>query len=115
MDQDTLYLLRPEFADPAYPNRRFYCRDCALLEGLLASFRASTTRLDVQRIEWSRPRAPLVALLGAENQWLPVLILATDGQPYGGAREYAGHRFINDMTELLRALATRHGFPDPHP
>lgn len=102
MTRDRLYLLEPEFSDDALPGRAFYCKDCMTVEGLLAAFPASAARLDVIRLPYSRPRAEIVALLGAENQNLPSLVLAEGG-------------FINEIEALLAALHTRHTFPERHP
>ena len=100
--RDTLYLLEPQFDDPALPGRAFYCKDCITVEGLLAAFPASAARLDVIRVAYPRPRADIVALLGEENQNLPSLVLAEGG-------------FVNEIEALLAALHTRHGFPERHP
>jgi hypothetical protein len=100
--RDTLYLLEPQFDDPALPGRAFYCKDCIIVEGLLAAFPASAARLDVIRVAYPRPRADIVALLGEENQNLPSLVLADGG-------------FVNEIEALLAALHTRHGFPERHP
>lgn len=100
--KDTLYLLAPGFKDPAYPGKTFYCWHCALMEGILASFPDQAAHLDVRRISWPMPRAEIVDLLGAENQSLPVLVLAEGG-------------FLNDKDAILAALTQRHGFPHPHP
>jgi hypothetical protein len=113
--RDTLILLNPDFADPAFPGRRFYCRHCVLLEGLLASFPHLAGRVDVLRVAWERPRSAVVALLGEDNQSLPALILAEDGADYAGARCHHERWFLNDFEEIMRALSVRHGFPDPHP
>jgi hypothetical protein len=58
MIRDRLFLLKPDFADPAYPGQRFYCWHCALLEGVLASFPHLQAKIDVVRIAWPRPRQP---------------------------------------------------------
>jgi len=100
--KDTLYLLAPGFRDPAYPDKIFYCWHCALMEGVLASFPELARKLDVRRIPWPRPRQALVELLGAENQSLPVLVLAEGG-------------FINNKDAILTAFTDRHGFPHQHP
>jgi Protein of unknown function (DUF3088) len=113
--RDRLLLLKPGFEDPAFPGQRFYCWHCALIEGLLASFPELAARLDVERIDWERPRAAVVTVLGLENQTLPVLLLADDGVTAPGARAHAGQRFIDDKDGILRALSARHGFPLPHP
>jgi hypothetical protein len=113
--RDRLLLLKPGFADSAFPGKRFYCWHCALLEGVLASFPNLAARLDVERIDWARPRAAVVALLGEDNQSLPALLLADVGDVDPSAREHDGRRFIDDKDGILRALAARHGFPLPHP
>lgn len=115
MLRDTLFLLRPDFADPGYPGRRFYCWHCALLEGVLAWFPALGERLDVHRVDWPRPRRAVVDLLGPEHQSLPVLLLAHDA-PDGIETGVAnGRRFVEGRDAILQALAARHGIPLPHP
>jgi hypothetical protein len=113
--RDRLLLLKPGFEDPAFPGQRFYCWHCALIEGVLASFPDLAARLDVERIDWPRPRAAVVAALGPENQSLPVLLLGEGGATDPSVREHAGQRFIDDKDGILRALSARHGFPLPHP
>lgn len=113
--RDRLFLLHPDFADPAYPKRRFYCWHCALLEGVLASFPRPLEPIDVHRVAWPRPRPELVDLLGQDYQSLPVLVVssdAPDGPDYGAVN---GVRFIADKDEILRYLSVRYGIPEPHP
>lgn len=115
MTRDRLFLLRPDFEDPAYPDRRFYCWHCALMEGVLASFPELALRLDVERIEWPRPRLPVIALVGVENQSLPLLVLADGDTSKYQTGVFQGKAFISDKDKILAALSERHGFPDPHP
>jgi hypothetical protein len=115
MDRDKLFLLRPDFADPAYPGRRFYCWHCALMEGVLASFPELAKRLDVEWIAWSRPRLPVVDLVGEENQSVPLLVLADGDTSPHQTGTYDGRAFISDKDKILAALTERHGFSDPHP
>jgi len=103
MSRDTLFVLDTDWADPAYGGeRRFYCKDCITVEGLLAAFPARAEAIEVVRVAWPRPRAAVVERLGAENQNLPALAFAEGG-------------FANDMESVLAALHTRHGFPERHP
>ena len=81
MDRDTLFLIEPGFADPAYPGKTFYCWHCALMEGVLASFPELTKGLAVKRIPFARPRKEIVDLIGAENDSLPLLVLASNAPP----------------------------------
>jgi hypothetical protein len=115
MTRDRLFLLRQGFEDPAYPGRRFFCWHCALIEGLLTAFPALADRFDVERIAWPKPRQEVIALVGEENQWLPLLVL-TDGttSPHQTG-SYQGRAFIADKDAILAALSERHGFPEPHP
>lgn len=113
--RDTLYLNRPEFADPQYPGQRFFCWHCALLEGLLATFPELAAELDIVHVDWPRPRQDIIAIVGEQNQSLPLLVLA-DGHP--SAHEtgrFERRRFIATKDGILAALAERHGFPIPHP
>jgi len=115
MERDRLFLLRPGFEDPAYPDRHFYCWHCALMEGVLASFPQLASRLDVERIEWPRPRHRVIALVGEENQSLPLLVLADGGASSHLTGIYEGRTFISGKDEILAVLSEKHGFPHPHP
>lgn len=113
--RDTLFLLRPGFEDPAYPDQLFYCWHCALIEGVLASFPELAARLDVERIAWPRPRSALIEIVGEENQSVPLLILANGSSSQYRTGRFNGRSFIADKDAILAALSERHGFPDPHP
>ncbi|MBR0915617.1 DUF3088 domain-containing protein [Bradyrhizobium japonicum] len=115
MTGDHLFLLRPGFEDPAFPDQRFYCWHCALIEGVLASFPQLAEQLEVERIAWPRPRLPVIALVGEENQSLPLLVLADGTTSPHQTGSHHGRAFIADKDAILAALSERHGFPDPHP
>ena len=115
MTRDRLSLLRPDFSDPAYPGRRFCCWHCALMEGVIASFPGVLVRLDVERIARSLPRSEIMALVGEENQSVPLLVLAHDAPMDIAANSYRGTRFIADKDLILTLLSRRHGIPAPHP
>jgi hypothetical protein len=99
---DRLLLLERAFDDPAFPGSTFYCRDCILIEGLLAMFPDRTANLEVIRVPWPRPRPLVVEAIGEANQNLPALVFSDGG-------------FVNDINSLLDALHSRHDFPEPHP
>lgn len=115
MQRDKLIILKPGFEDPAYPGQLFFCWHCVLLEGMLASFPDLAARLDVERIAWPRPRREVIELVGEENQWLPLLVLADGDTSPHQTGTYEGRAFIADKDKILAALAERHGFPVPHP
>ena len=102
MTRDRLFLLDHDYADPALGGvRRFYCKDCMTVEGLLAAFPERAANIDVIRVPWPRPRAEVAEAIGEANQNLPALVWD------GG--------FANEIEPLLAALAERHGFPERHP
>ena len=115
MHRDRLILIKPDFVDPSCPDTRFYCWHCALMEGVLASFPELDDRIDVVRIGWPRPRAEVIALIGVENQSLPVLVLADDADDGLATGSFKGRRFIEGKDAILAALSHRHGIPTPHP
>ncbi len=115
MDRDRLFLVKPDFQDPAFPGERFYCWHCALMEGLLASFPALSQPLDVERIDWPHPRAGLIRLLGPDNQSVPLLLLAGTVSSELPHKQHDERRFIDDKDTILAALSQRHGLPSPHP
>jgi hypothetical protein len=115
MNRDTLYLLQPGFDDPAYPGQKFYCEHCALMEGVLASFPELGKNLDIRHIAWPRPRQEVIALVGEENQSLPLFILTKGNRSVHQTGEYGGNAFVSDKDAILAVLSERHGFPNPHP
>lgn len=115
MERDKLIIIKPDFADPAFPGTRFFCWHCALMEGVLAGFPELGDRIDVVRIDWARPRRDVIAAIGEANQSLPVLILADDADDCLATGEFQGTRFVQGKDAILAALSQRHGIPDPHP
>nr|WP_234894756.1 DUF3088 domain-containing protein [Agrobacterium vitis] len=110
-----MFLIKPPFTDPEYPGSQFYCWHCALIEGVLSYFPSCIENLEVNRIEWKRPRMPIVNLLGEANQALPVLILAKSGDFTEDLNSANGNYFSNEPMKILRLLAERHRFPEAHP
>jgi hypothetical protein len=115
MMRDRLFLLAPNFADPAYPGQRFHCPESSQLEGLLAALPELAQRIDVERVDFERPRRSVIALVGDENQMLPLLVLAAGGPEPVGTQRHKGVSFVRDIAIIAQALSARHGFPQAHP
>jgi len=115
MQRDTLILIKPGFTDPTFPDAHFYCWHCALMEGILAGFPALAARIDILRIDWPRPRREVIALIGPENQSLPVLVLADDADENLATGRFGNRCFVEGKDAILTALSRRHGIPLPHP
>lgn len=115
MKRDTLYILRSNFTDDAYPDTQFYCWTCVLMEGLLAVFPELLDKIDVKRVEFPRPRVGVVSLVGEKNQSLPTLVLASDAPEGLETGEHEGVRFVKGKDNILNVLSARHGIPIVHP
>ncbi len=70
--KDRLYLLKPNFLDQG---KIYFCPGCAQVEGMLSFYPALREKIEVQYIEFPRPRPSLVAEVGEENQGCPKLVL----------------------------------------
>lgn len=110
--KDRLYLLRPGFMNASIGP--LYCNDSAPVEGMLSFFPKLREFIDVQYVEFPRPRAPLVEALGTEHQSLPVLILAPDRKLKPGVPEPEtanGRRFLANERSVRDYLSVQYGFP----
>ena len=110
MTKDRLFLLKPDFhRDGEGP---FYCPECALIEGLLSYYPRLRHKLDVQYVDFPKPRGAIVAALGEANQGCPVLLLA-DGRrmldPSLEVRDADGQRFIANEAHIRRYLSMTYG------
>jgi hypothetical protein len=115
-DPDILLLLAPDFTDAE--GRRCDCPACATVEGLLGYYPALRQALTIRYIGFARPRAEVVALIGAANQGLPALVLA-DATPVELLADLAvrtgnGRRFLQGPASIGRYLARRYGSGEPH-
>jgi hypothetical protein len=73
---EKLFLLKADFQDPAREaGKRYFCPDCAFIEGLLSYYPRLTDEIEVHYVNFARPRQALIDLLGEENQSCPVLVL----------------------------------------
>ncbi|MDM9645571.1 DUF3088 domain-containing protein [Rhizobium sp. S163] len=112
MSRDTLFLIAPGFVDPKQPGQTFVCPHCNAIEGLLSSFPELSSRIDVHRVPFPRPRRDVIEAVGEENQSLPVLVLAGDPPP--DAAQWEGKYFVTKTGRILELLAERHGFARLH-
>ncbi len=113
--KDILFLLPADFDDRGAP---WYCRECAEVRGLLAYYPQLADRLDVRVMDYPRPRATMVEMLGEAHQNCPTLVIADD------ARELPGHitvgtsngrRFVDNAKAIGEYLAAAYGIGRPHP
>lgn len=112
--RDTLFILRAPFEDHAMEGT-WFCTSCATMEGALLANPHWATHIDVKRSAFPRPRHDVIALLGEENQSLPVLVLADESTPPEGAKEVDGRFYLDEPKPITRYLAATYGGAGPHP
>jgi hypothetical protein len=110
MSQNLLLLLSPGFQRPDHPaDARFVCPQCNIIEGLLAAQPALSEQLQIRRVDFPRPRAEVVALVGEENQGLPLLALAADSPRPDGVRYAGSQAFLQGADAIAAYLAQHYG------
>lgn len=97
-----LFLLKADFQDIARgEEKKYFCPDCALIEGLLSFYPRLRDEIEVQYLDFPRPRKIVIDLIGEANQSLPVLILDDK-------------TFLNETDDIVRYLVENHHIGKPH-
>ena len=115
MQRDILFLLKHDFKDGAGPP--YFCPHCAEISGVLGYFPQLKYHLDIHYVDFPRPRAALVELLGAANQNCPTLVLAE--KPGLDALEmmsgeFNSRFFVTGPREIAKYWAHLYGVSRPH-
>ncbi|MBR8142147.1 DUF3088 domain-containing protein [Burkholderia sp. AU19243] len=108
--KDTLFILRPGFFKDA--EGPYYCGDSVAVEGLLSFYPQLRDAVAVEYVDAPRPRRPIVALIGEDNQSAPVLVLGDGRAPNDDTiaiREHNGRRFIDSPDDIRRYLSSQYG------
>jgi len=116
MIKDKLFLLKPDFMDG--DNGPYYCQDTLPVEGLLSYYPHLRQNLEIQYVDFPRPRPLIVEEIGLDNQGAPVLVLADREKASGieaEVKEYNGRWFISDSKDIRVYLAAAYGTGIPHP
>ena len=111
--KDTLFVYRPGFTEGG---TSYFCPHSAQVVGFLAYYPHVRDTVELVELDWPRPRAPLVALLGEDHQAAPMLVLgdAPVRVPGVDVREANGHPYVEDTLQILRYLAATRSVPAPH-
>jgi len=114
MGKHTLFLLRPGFYDGE--EGPFFCPHNAAMEGLLIYEPGLNTKLDVHRVDFTRPRPDIVKLLGEKHQGAPVLVIDEAQDPPAEAQVSAetGRAFIVGEIAISQFLHKDLGTLKPH-
>jgi hypothetical protein len=113
--KDTLFLLTPGFRDG--DGAPYYCPYCAIFEGLLHLYPQLASQIDVRRVGFPKPRPDIIALLGAEHQSCPVLVLGQAAAEFTASlpvKTAGDRRFLNEPEDIGNYLSRAYGIPRPH-
>lgn len=116
---DILFLLKPNFPDRDRDreNKKYYCPDCAFMEGVLSYFPELREKLDIRYIDYPKPRKEIVELVGGAHQGCPNLILDAANHSYPQARQFfaVGDTLHTDDPKLIvNYLTDRYGISVAH-
>lgn len=98
MNKPILFLIRPNSRSDRPEG--WYCPDCAIIEGVLSYYPQLRHVIDIRHVDFPRPRAALVALVGEGHQDCPCLLLDPSRGP-AHAPVINGWRVISENTKLL--------------
>lgn len=113
--KDKLFLVKPDFMDDG--QGPFYCPDSMPVEGMLGFYPQLRELVDVQYIEFQRPREAVIRELGEERQGLPVLIIAEENVPkvsHLGLQNHNGKYYLADQKEIRGYLSVVYGVGQSH-
>ncbi|HJQ93349.1 MAG TPA: DUF3088 family protein [Candidatus Thermoplasmatota archaeon] len=116
MQKDRLYLLRPDFLDGG---SKFFCGECAMVEGMLSFYPQLRQAVDVKYIGFAKPRPEIVSELGPEHQSSPCLVVADPQRaaklaPHVKLQSSNGLSFVDDPRLVCDYLASTLGTGRPH-
>lgn len=114
MGKHTLILMNPGFFDGE--EGPFFCPHNAAMEGLLKYVPELETKLNIQRVDFEKPRTEIIKLLGEENQFTPVLIIDETRETPSEAQVSAttGRAFILGEIAISKFLLKDLGTIKPH-
>ena len=118
MKKDLLFVLKPNFSDPAAGPHPFFCPPCAQIQGFLGYSPAIRETLEIRAVDFPRPRLAVIAELGEANQGCPVLVLdpasPIPAEAAGQVKNANGKRFVSGAADITTYLGLRHGAAVPH-
>ena len=105
-ERPLLFLLLPDFLDPAVSDQTFVCPHCMAVEGLLSTYPKLRRELDVRYVPFARPRAAIIEVIGEEFQSCPVLVLPSSWETANElAKQSQGRHFFVGEHAIASAFA----------
>lgn len=117
----TLFLLNPDFNDPRISaDEKYYCPHCARIEGVLHYYPRLREAIDIEYVNFQRPRQKIINLIGEENQGCPVLVidaseLEDKELDLSSFTKRGSYLFANATGVIANYLAQKYTIGHPHP
>ena len=108
-----LFLLKPDFIDQNRDaHTRYFCPENALINGIINYYPKLKMLLEIEYIDFERPRKQLVDLVGKENQGCPNLVISkkevnknTDVSYFSS---FEGNLFVNEIPLIEKYLSEKY-------
>ena len=114
-----LFLLKPDFIDKNRDaDTKYFCPENALINGIINYYPKLKELLEIEYIDFEKPRKELVKLVGEENQGCPNLVISKkeiDGNTDVSYFSLFGENlFVNDIPLIEKYLAEKYNIGIPH-
>ena len=114
-----LFLLKPDFIDSSRNvYTKYFCPENAMINGVISYYPKLKELLEIEYIDFERPRSKLVKLVGEENQGCPNLVISkaeidgnTDVSYFG---TFGENLFVNDPLLIARYLSEKYKIGTAH-
>ena len=115
-----LFLLKPDFKDNKIDNegKLYYCPQCALIAGIIKFYPQLETMLEINYVDFKRPRKAIIELIGEDNQSCPSLIIENNQEVNVDLSYFNSHGdklFINSTDSITKYLSEKYGIGNLHP
>jgi hypothetical protein len=116
---DKLFLLKPDFKDNKIDNegKSYFCPQCALIAGIIKYYPHLETMLEINYVDFKRPRPVIIDLIGEDNQSCPVLVIENhqeDNVDLSYFNSYGNKLFINSTDLIAKYFSEKYGIGIPH-
>jgi hypothetical protein len=114
-----LFLLKPDFVDANLSDvDSFFCPYGAFIEGILHYYPHLREELEIQYLDFQRPRLAIVEFLGEDFQLAPSLVVDYSQIPLSLMSRFQtsnGHYFTDDNMVIAQFLSMKYGIAQVHP
>lgn len=105
-----LFLIKPGFTDSNRDSegKLYYCPFCATLEGIIKYYPQLEKLIEINYVDFKRPRPAIIELIGEENQSCPVLIIDNKQDNNVNTSYFTsyGDKLFVDSTDLISRYLT---------